>query len=651
MKGSAAGAGFSAGAAIGLIAGGLEGFLFLTPGNLTGTPLASIWFFAASVGIYCAAFALAGAVVGLMVEASRRGASGDTERAQAHGRAIAVGVLVGAIGFLAGAWLVRPGPPDLSIFRMYCLDGTARVFGVSAVLGVVAYAFSRWRFVGRLLSSTAVLRSAVIVVALTGTAAAMAAFGQLRQYHSELQPDRTSTNVVLVTIDTLRAEHLGYLGYDRPTSPFIDGLSERSVVFEEAVAHFPLTTPSHASILTGRYVRSHGATGNCVPIVESAPLLSEILREEGYATAGFVTGIPVSQRYGFGRGFDHFVDRERVDFRTASVADALGQLKLSRTIWRWTGRDRLSTAVARWIRRKPGQPFFLWIHQIAPHLPYSPPFRYERAFDRARSSLATNGDTIGRINSHEFEPSSDDLEHMIGLYDAEIAFTDHILERIFLDLESSGYLDDAIVVFTADHGEKLYDRSNYIGHGYTLYDEEIIVPLFFFSPSRLAEPARIGVCVETIDIAPTVMELLGLPLEPSFQGVSLMPLMEGGEEDGVGRAVGLETRRAAGKASGPDGRRAHPQREAPTYSIDENSKMLRYRGWKYIKNADGREELYDLGTDPGEVRDLASERPNRLAELRELLHAWDAGIPVAREEAHELDEESIRALESLGYIQ
>lgn len=625
--------GFIAGTCLGLVAGVAEGVLFLEPTNLASTPGASIWFLVASAGVYGLTFGLLGGLVGSVLSALPSRA--PWERVGRHGQrtAVTVGILVGAVLFWVGAWYVRYGPPDLAVFRLYCLGRTARAAGLGAVGGCAAYWIARIRLVRRLLASRAMIVPAVVSLAITGAAVLLAFLPWPSAVVGEGSPTERAPNVVLITIDTLRADHLEYLGYERPTSPTTRQLSERSVVFTEAVAHYPLTTPSHGSILSGRYVRSHGATGNCVPIHESVPLLSEILRDRGYTTAAFVTGVPVSARYGFARGFDHFVDRDRIDFTTACVADALGQLKLLRTWWRWTSRDRLSTAVARWIRRHPRTPFFLWIHQLAPHLPYTPPFRYERALDRERSSMVTGNRVIHAINSHDVEPTSSDVSHIVGLYDGEIAFTEHLLGKMLQDLATSRYLDDAVVVFTADHGEKLYDRSDYIGHGYTLYDEEIIVPLMFFSPSLLPSPARIPMCVETIDIAPTIIDLLRMPAQPTFQGVSLLPLM------------------VPERKLNDDGRPRHPEHETPSFALDKNSKMVRFRGWKYIENENGREELYDLRADPAEIRNVVLEEPGRLEEFRRLLHAWDASVPIVRMEAPQLDPESIRALRSLGYIQ
>jgi arylsulfatase A-like enzyme len=361
-------------------------------------------------------------------------------------------------------------------------------------------------------------------------------------------------------------------------------------------------------------------------------LLPEILQEHGYETAGFVTNMTVSARYGFDRGFDHFVDRDRIDFTRASVGDALGQLKLPRMWWRWRRLDRLTSAIDRWLRTDPATPFFLWAHQIMPHLPYSPPFEYGRAFDTYASSLPAGGSAILEIAHHRIEPTQTDVDHLVALYDAEIAFTEDLLDGLFDALARGGHMENTLVVFTSDHGEKLYDRSDYVGHGWTLYDEEIIVPLMFHWPGRLAG-RRIDMCVETIDIAPTILHVLGLPPEPTMQGKSLLPLI------------------APEADSRDDERPVHPDATEPAFAIDANSRMVRVPGWKYIENDNGVLELYDLSADPGETRNLVTVELERAAELRTILHEWDASVPAVRTEEHELDEESIRTLRALGYIE
>jgi arylsulfatase A-like enzyme len=422
-------------------------------------------------------------------------------------------------------------------------------------------------------------------------------------------------------------------------------MARQSVVFEEAVAQFPLTTPSHASILTSRYVRSHGATDNAVPIHESAVLLSELLGEQGYYTAGFVTIPLVGSRYGFDRGFDYFVEVNRGDFARSSFADWVGQLRLSRLWWRFRELDRVTVEVERWLRRGPRVPFFLWIHQYKPHTPYAPAFSFERAWNVQRSGIVPTAKELDGINMGELTMSDADLEHIVSLYDAEIAFTDHLLARVFDALERQGLMSNTLIVFTADHGESLYDRSGYFGHGDKLYEEEIIVPLFFYAPGLLDRPSVVERTVESIDIAPTILDLLDLPPESSFQGVSLRPLLVRGSV----RSEGADTWHGDSGES-TETSYAYSGRDRPAFAIAKYSRMVRRSGLKYVENDDGTEELYDLLSDPGETQNLISTEPERAVELRKILRRWDESLPSVREGEYELDEESIRMLRTLGYV-
>jgi arylsulfatase A-like enzyme len=438
-------------------------------------------------------------------------------------------------------------------------------------------------------------------------------------------------NVLLFTIDTLRANHVDPWGSKRPTSPVVSDLASRSVVFTQAIVQYPLTTPSHASILTSRYPQSHGATDNAVPIDDSVTLLSEVLKEHGYSTAGFVTTGFVGARYGFARGFDHFVEMNTGDFRTSSLVEWLEQLRIWRILWRWRSLDASTAAVERWVVRQGSAPFFVWVHQYAPHTPYSPPFRYERKWDTVRSRLIPTVERLSEINDGTRAMSAEDRAHAISLYDAEIEYTDRMVGGVLSALNRSGQAGSTLVVFTADHGECLYDRQSYWGHGKRLYDEEIVVPLLFSAPWAIESGTSVDMEVESIDIAPTILDFLGLPPNDSFQGESLLHLL-------------MRPANRSGSAAGEPG--------PPAFSMVSGSRMIRQAGWKYIEHDDPalEAELYDLESDPSETVDLIRRAPDRARVLAEVLGEWEASVPSVRSVPPARDEDALKALRALGYL-
>ncbi len=640
-RGAAILGGLYAGVFLGTLAGLAEAGMLLEGGNLATTPGWSILFLLCAVSLYAVIAGAFGALIGLIISIARRDRSGAPA---AIGRpfSTAFGIISGLFTFILGAWWVRLAPPDLAVFRRYCLPETLLMLLMAVVVGLIAALVTRWIAradrVERYLASRwarnwtfAKLAAAIVLLVLfLGPAAPD------RSPRGSSEAGGTGVNVVLITIDTLRADHLELAGYGKPTSPVSRELAKGAIVFDECVAQFPLTTPSHASILSSRYVRSHGATGNAVALHESVVLLSDVLKLHGYETAGFVTSPIIGQKYGFARSFDTFVERNRGDFAVSTIADWVGQLRLSRVWWRLTGRQRTAVATRRWIESRPRTPFFLWLHHIAPHAPYSPPFAYERAWDTIPSSIIPSLRVLRDVNEGERAVSEEDVEHIKALYDADIAFTEDLLGDTIEALRKSGFLQNTLIVFTADHGECLYDRGRYFGHGAYLHDEEVLVPLFFSCPGLIEGGRRVGVPIETIHIAPTILDFLGLPPEPSFQGMSLMDFIDPDHPNA-------------------DSHIRHPLSEKPAFSIrnEARTRGVRFDGWKYIEHEDpsAGSELYDLASDPGETRNLVAERPERAAELRRILHEWDRDVPVVRSESYELDEESLRALRSLGYIE
>lgn len=464
--------GFLAGALVGTLAGASDACLFLEPVNLTRSFGGSVLFIVFSITLYATSFGLLGALFGLLAPASA--SRDDRHLGGVVGRSFArvFGTLVGLIAFVLGAWRLRMAPPDLSVFRRYCFPGNLVIALAAIACGAVAFLIAgrivRLTPLKRLVGSRRTPRVALVVLGVLASVSLLAASNdpatrsqnppggdRPARGHGDTATSGRRANVVLMTIDTLRANHLTYLGYDKPTSPTISGYAEQSVTFPNAVVQFPLTTPSHASILTSRYVRSHGAINNAVPIHESVPLLPEILAKHGYETAAFVTSPLVGAGFGFDRGFNRFVERNRGDFTRTSFADRAGQLRLVRLWWRLRGLDRVTAQVDRWLARERSGPFFLWVHQYKPHSPYAPTFSFERRWDTYPSRVVPTAKILDGINLGKTPMIGADLDHIVALYDAEIAFTDRLLERLFDRLAREPAREHAHRVHRRPRGEPL----------------------------------------------------------------------------------------------------------------------------------------------------------------------------------------------------
>jgi len=379
------------------------------------------------------------------------------------------------------------------------------------------------------------------------------------------------TNVILLSVDTLREDHIGLGGYARPTSPNLDRWAESAVVFSNCISQAPWTTPSHWSIFTGTYPHVHGGDAPYQSESrwwgESLPTMAEIFAEHGYRTAAFTAGGQVSAKLGFSKGFDSYAETLDVEHSVKEVIDRSTE----------------------WLRKNRGRSFFLFLHTYEPHRPYT-------------------GDYF--VASEE---SADwtELDYEVARYDGDIRYTDQQLDRLIGVLDKTGLLETTLIVLTSDHGEEfLEDDLRFgkdvasLGHGHTLYDEILRVPLAFWGlPGERGE--TFDAQVRSIDILPTVLDYAGLPLPDALQGASVRSIIEAGESD----------------------RPAYS--EGTTYGTERES--LRAGGFKYIQRLSyGQlghlssaglplsplEELYDLSTDPEEKVNLADRMPEMVEELR-----------------------------------
>jgi arylsulfatase A-like enzyme len=374
-------------------------------------------------------------------------------------------------------------------------------------------------------------------------------------------------NLVVIGIDTLRADHLGCYGYPRPTSPRLDALSREGVLFTTAISPSPWTLPAFASMFTGLLPSSHRAGEGWwferTRLDPSFVTLAEVLRGTGYRTGSFVSNGFVSPDTGVADGFEET------------------------RVW-FSGKGATPAAIA-WLDTHAAERFFLFLHIVEPHHPYSPPEEHAAPFlDRSYEGLI--GTSFGEAPDPDWTDA--DRQRIIDLYDGEVSFADALVGDVLDKLAQLGVDDDTIVVVTADHGEELFERGT-IGHGHSLYDELLRVPLIIRWPGR--EPhGRVEQQVRTMDLFPTLLDALGLPVPPGLDGVSLLPLARG-EPQEPGSATAL----------------------AEYLFGDREQKAIRRQDHKLILTlATNEGSLFDLRADAGERRDVAEQHASLVREFR-----------------------------------
>ncbi|HEY3131444.1 MAG TPA: sulfatase-like hydrolase/transferase [Acidobacteriota bacterium] len=404
------------------------------------------------------------------------------------------------------------------------------------------------------------------------------------------------SNVLLITIDTLRADYLSCYGSKKVSTPNIDTLAARGVRFAKALAQVPLTSPSHASILTGTYPQVHKVRDIGGFVLDTGvPTIATVTHDAGFETAAFVGAAVLNRHYGMDRGFTSYVDdmnEQRPDERLPGVvAEIRGNVVTRRAL------DWLQSQLPRGVGIQPGKNFFLWVHYYDPHFPYDPPEPYHARYAK-------------------------------DLYAGEVAFTDAEVGQVLTWLAQHGLRDRTLVVLVADHGESLGEHGENT-HGVFLYDSTMHVPLIVAGPGAPAGRV-VTQQVRSIDIMPTIADFLGIPSGGRAQGVSLMPAI------------------AEGKLV------------RSNYSFMETLYPKTHLGWSELRGMRTDEwkviiapkpELYRLSADPSENRNVVIQNPAVADQLQKKI--WEiAGPPgrVERVEIQPVDEQTRQQLQSLGYV-
>jgi arylsulfatase A-like enzyme len=423
-------------------------------------------------------------------------------------------------------------------------------------------------------------------------------------------------NLLLITIDTLRADRLGCYGLPDARTPTLDSLAATGYLFESAHAQITSTIPSHASIMTSLYVRSHGVYANQQVLDGRAVTLAEVLNDSGYSTAAILGILALGARSGVTQGF-----------QTENAPDGPPR----------TAGEVTALAIP-WLQRqaREGGSFLLWVHYYDPHLPYAPPERFRRpdlAYEGRFKTEITVADMMALGDGRIPLPTQPELRHAWMLYDGEISYVDSEIARVLGVLRELGLAKDTIVLVVADHGESHGDHGIFFDH-FGLYEPTSRIPMITTIPGW-AGGVRIRALVQSIDIMPTLLELLGLEIPQGTEGVSLVPVLE---------EPGAEVNAAA--VSELTGNLQTSVRTSAWKLISGNRSATLHAG----ETRSGSFELYDLRADPGETADVAAANPGQASALMRHLEGWSRRREPRWGMPRRVDDETRRALEELGYL-
>ncbi len=435
--------------------------------------------------------------------------------------------------------------------------------------------------------------------------------------------------IFLITIDTLRADHLGCYGYPRNTSPFIDSLAEKSILFTKAFSNSATTSPSHASLFTSLYPIQHKVIRNYHILDESFVTLAELMRDGGYQTAGVVSFAPLFIEGNLHRGFDFFFEPE------------YARKNVGRNAKYRVARDSVSAAI-KWLNEQtPDERFFLWLHLFDPHTPRKPEKRFLRKFEN-KSEEEFQSFTEFLLSDHKIPLKfyGNDPKKMtaaMNRYDAEVLFVDTELRRFYRRAEKNGLNARSLWIVTSDHGEGLGNHG-WGGHVKNIYNEQLHVPLIIHSPSDAFGKASIDHVVNLVDLLPTITELGGVSLSKridGMQGESLVALFSESEEGNQPKGWAFAQSRRFPSPKGP------PLK----YALQEGD-------YKYIYHESHPDEFFQLEKDPYETTSIAESETEKEKEMKGKIEKMikEYGKP-SKLKPRSMSKEIIEMLKDIGYVQ
>lgn len=432
-----------------------------------------------------------------------------------------------------------------------------------------------------------------------------------RQALATLPPARAGApHVLLIVLDTVRAESLSLYGYTKPTTPGLERLAKAAVVFNAAISTSPWTLPSHASMFTGRLPHELSADWRN-PLDGTYPTLAEVLRAHGYATAGFVANLIYGgSGYGLDRGFAHYEDFP-VSLEQAVLSSSLGSIiSGSYHLRRWLNYHRVlnrktagevNEEFLRWLSRRDQRPFFAFLNYMDAHEPYLPPKPFDRQFGPPRQRADFMHTPTDAFHTAKWAMSEREVQAESAAYDGTIAYIDHELGRLIDELTQRGLLENTLLIVVADHGEHLGEHRLF-GHGNSLYRTVLHVPLLISFRNQVPPGTIIQEPVTLSDIPATVMELIGEEGGTSLPGTSLSRYWQ----------QPTENRRSRERAVISEANQRVFGVQQPWYPLSKgNMTSVVDGGYHYIRHESGGEELYDFEQDRAEDRDLAGSDEGR----------------------------------------
>lgn len=461
-------------------------------------------------------------------------------------------------------------------------------------------------------------------------------------------------NVILITIDALRADHLSCLGYCRKTTPRLDEFAKKGILFSQAISVGSGTTPSFPSILTSSYPLMYGGYER---LSKDRTTIAEVLKSAGYSTAAFHSNPYLSRYYGYDRGFDTFEDFFRKSPESETLTDKVkdrvkNMLNEDDLLYRFLRKayggvcmllknenipyeiaEVINEKAFSWLKEHSNNNFFLWVHYMDVHEPGMPPYKYLRYFRHQHVSKQEIKKFYKKIRRYSKRVSYEELKMLIDLYDCKIRYVDYVIGSLLDELENMDIMHNTLIVVTADHGDEFLEHGE-LGHHESLYDELLHVPLLIYAPEIIGKNIVIEDLVSLLDLSPTILDILDTEKPKKFIGKSLLAVIKGKE------------RRSSGVISEVAHEKGNPK-------VDFSKRKTSYRTekWKFILDRkNGRCELYNLQEDPMETKNLAEIEPDLSKEFESKIRDH-----ILREKETMIDEreklsKKIKELKSPGKI-
>lgn len=429
---------------------------------------------------------------------------------------------------------------------------------------------------------------------------------------------RKKTNVVLISIDTLRRDHCSVHGYPKDTTPVLRNLASKGVLFNSAYSPTAETGPSHATMFTSMYPIAHRVLKNGINLASGNHTMAEHLGNNGYQTAAVVGSFVLDSKFGFAQGFSFYEDNftmKRSSQKLTEWADRKVEGGFDQP-----ASDTSKKAIG-WLRKNQASqhPFFLFVHYYDPHDPYIAPNSFSSRFVPNKKNPTW-------------------IETRVGQYDAEIAYTDYEIGKLIKTLEWMGHIDDTLIIVTSDHGEGL-GQHGHLGHSINLYEELVRVPLLFYWPKHIPRDRTINAPVELVDLMPTIFELIGITDDKfRFQGQDLSQAILNNIDLNENRPIFLH-------------RRKYDNEIVSKIWLNGEKFGIRVGKYKYIVGKDeNTTELFDLSRDPHELSNIHNTLPEKSAELETRLQKWKTKNIRQDTEQKTISDEDRKKLETLGYV-